>query len=146
VRRTDPKAKAPTKRAKTEARLPEKGGSAPQRKLKPGEQAQRDLRILQRRAQGWTWDAIAHAAGMSEKGARLAAARRSAEAPLTLKTDPVQVVEETILGLQTSIADCEELAVRYQDSHPSAAAGAKKAANGARRTVQVLLQATGRQR
>jgi hypothetical protein len=132
-------------RSKPDAQRPEGGGSEPRgKRLKPGDQAQRDILILQRRAQGWTWDAIAVAAGLSERRARDAAAKRRAEAPLALKSDPVQIVEDVMLGLQLSVGRFEELAARYQESAPAAAVGAAKAADDARLSVLALLQAVGR--
>lgn len=132
-------------RAKPEVQPPGDGGSEPRgKRLAPGDQAQRDILILQRRAQGWTWDAIAAAAGLTEKGAREAAERRRRETPLAMKSDPVQIVEDTMLGLQLSIGRFEEYAERWKDRHPSAAAGAAKAADDARLSVLALLQAIGR--
>lgn len=132
-------------RAKPEVQPPDKGASeARGKRLPPSAQAQRDILILQRRAQGWTWNAIAHAAGLSERATREAAERRRREAPLAVKSDPVQIVEDVMLGLQLSIGRFEELAMRYQASSPAAAVGAAKAADDARMSVLALLQAIGR--
>jgi hypothetical protein len=104
----------------------------------------RDTLILQRRAQDWTWEAIAAEAKLSVRATQEAAERRRTELPLALKADPLSVVDDIMLGFQTSIGDFEALAVRYQEQHPSAAVGAKGRANDARNSVLVLLQATGR--
>lgn len=143
------KAKTPAKPTKT-ARKPVRGKAPAARRtprggrLPSGAQYLRDSLILQRHAQGWPWEAIAAEAGITVRSAEAAAAKRREQAPLALQADPLQVVEDIMLGLQTSIGDFEALTVRYQDKHPSAAVGAKKAANEARNSVLVLLQATGR--
>jgi hypothetical protein len=105
---------------------------------------QRDILILQRRAQGWSWAEIAAGAGLSERGARLAAEKRRTEKPLAMGGDPVKIVEDVMLGLQLSIGRFEEYAERWKDKHPSASAGAAKAADDARLSVLALLQAVGR--
>lgn len=154
--RAKPAAKAPKKppkkppKSKADARKPPRPkGSTRKRKStrkRPpsGAMYLRDTLILQRRAQDWTWEAIAAEAGLSVRAAQEAAERRRAELPLALKADPLSVVDDIMLGFQTSIGDFEALAVRYQEQHPSAAVGAKRAANDARNSVLVLLQATGR--
>jgi hypothetical protein len=142
--RKAPARKSPATSAKKRTRATPSKKTPSGKRLPSGAMYLRDALIVQRHAQGWPWEAIAAEAGISVTAAKEAAKRRREQAPLALKADPLKVVEDIMLGLQTSIGDFEALAVRYQDAHPSAAVGAKRAANEARNSVLVLLQATGR--
>ncbi len=138
-------AQAPTKRkprARTEAQ-PRKQGKGHKR-LPAARQTHRDSLILARLAQGWPWDAVAREAKLTVRATEEAAARRRAEAPLTLRSDPVELVESTMVAVQAAIGDFEEMALRYRDRSPNAAVGAKKAALEAHFSLMALLQAVGR--
>lgn len=104
----------------------------------------RDSLMLQRKAQGWNWPAIAEEAGVSERAARDAVKKLKESSPDLMNMDPVAIVEQLVEGFQASIGDFERMALAYADKHPSAAVGAKKAADDARRNVAEILQATGK--
>lgn len=106
---------------------------------------QRDSLMIQRRVQGWTWDAIAQEAGISVTSAKNAVRVRQETAPIRLNTDPVRVIEQIMEGYQLSVGDFEMMAQAALDkNHIAAAVGAKRGANDAREKMLLLLQATGR--
>lgn len=126
-------AKAPQSRAK---------GKTPQR-LTAAQQASRDTLIVTRVAQGWPWKRIAAEAGVTIRTAQRAHAAKKAAMPDLMSRDPLAIVRMLVEGFQMSIGDFEAMAVDYAQKHPSAAVGAKKAANDARGDLAALLQATG---
>lgn len=143
-RRKDQKLKASAKRKPRAKTTVGPGKRGEGKRLSAARQSYRDSLILARRAQGWPWDAIAHEAKLSVTATEEAAARRRAEAPLTLRSDPVELVESTMGAVQAAIGDFEEMALRYRDRSPNAAVGAKKAALEAHFSLMALLQAIGR--
>lgn len=105
----------------------------------------RDTRIVARKVQGWPWEAIAKEAGLTVTGAKRAFASRRAVLPMTLRMDPVEVIENVAEGLTMSIGDLEAIAADAMARNQlNAAVGAKKAANDARARMIELLQATGK--
>lgn len=105
----------------------------------------RDTRIVARKVQGWTWEEIAHEAGLSVDGAKAAHKARKDGLQLTLRMDPVEVIENVAEGYSLSIGDLEAIAASaIEDGQLSNAIGAKKAANEGRGKLVELLQATGR--
>ena len=116
-----------------------KGG----RGLTNAEKALRDTLILQRRAERWTWEQIAEEVGLSVSACKRAAKAKKATMLQILDMDPVEVVKKIIEGFEASIGDLEVMAVEYASAHPSAAVGAKKGADEARRNLLTLLQSIG---
>jgi transcriptional regulator with XRE-family HTH domain len=101
--------------------------------------------MVARKAQGWTWEAIAEEAGLSVRTVKEAVKNRQAGAPLQFNADPVRVVEEVFQAYQLSIGDLEAIAAEAARSNQLAiAVGAKRSANDAREKVLTLLQMTGR--
>lgn len=121
-------------------------GSAPSgRRLGAAGQALRDQLMIQRLAEGWTWETIAEEAGISVPAAKKAVKARQESAPFRLDADPVEVVQRIFEGYQLSIGGFEALAVEAAGKNQLAVAvGAKKGANEARDKLLGLLQATGR--
>lgn len=113
------------------------------RHLTVAEKNLRDSLIMQRKAQGWSWDEIAEEAGISPSQCKRAHANRKRALPPSLDMDPLDLLRSIIDGFQSSIGDFEHMALGYAERHPSAAVGAKKAANDARWRMTVLLQAIG---
>jgi len=107
------------------------------------EKALRDTLILQRRAQRWTWEEIAEEVGLSVSACKRAAKAKKETMLQILDMDPVEVVKKIIEGFEASIGDLEVMAVEYASAHPSAAVGAKKGADEARRNLITLLQSIG---
>lgn len=138
------------KRADNQARHRGQKGKAPPasaagKRLSAARQALRDQLMVQRVAEDWPWEAIAAEAGISVAAARKAVAKRIADAPLNLKSDPVEVVERIFEGYQLSIGSFQALSAAAAESNNLAASvGALKGANDAREKLLALLQATGR--
>lgn len=116
-----------------------KGG----RGLTNAEKSLRDSLILQRRAQRWTWEQISEEVGLSVSACKRAAKAKRETMLQILDMDPVEVVKKIIEGFEASIGDLEAMAVEYAEKHPSAAVGAKKGADEARRNLITLLQSIG---
>lgn len=115
------------------------------RRLSVAQNRLRDTVMLQRLAQGWGLEAIAAEAGITEDAARERVARARKNHPLVLTLDPVQVVEDVLLGLQLSIGDFEALSsAAVEQQNIAAAVGAKKGADGARLEVIQLMKDIGR--
>lgn len=149
--------KKPSARARAAARTA--GGSARNRpkgggaidpvgvpkgpRLNAAQQSIRDSWIMARIAQGWTWEEAAKEAGIAVKTAKEAVRRRKQVLPNLLEQDPVKIVEEVIQAFQSDAGDFEKMAAAYAESNPSAAIGAKKAAQDARWRMMVLMQSLG---
>lgn len=139
--RKDAKRAANQARAKSSSRTAKPSGT----RLSAAKQALRDQLMVQRVAEGWTWGSIAAEAGMTPSAARNAVQRRIRDAPLHLKSDPVEVVERIFQGYQLSIGSFEALAVAaVETGNLAVAVGAKRSANDARDRVLAVMQATGR--
>jgi hypothetical protein len=117
---------------------------APGRKS-AAEQALRDTLMVAREHQDWSIEKIAAEAGLSVPGARKAIAgkKKAMAAAMPLSQDPMKIVTAVIEGYQSSIVDFEVMAHEYSVKNPSAAVGAKKAANETRERLTELLQAIG---
>lgn len=111
--------------------------------LTNAEKSLRDTLILQRRAQRWTWEEIAEEVGLSVSACKRAAKAKKETMLQILDMDPIEVVKKIIEGFEASIGDLEVMAVEYASAHPSAAVGAKKGADDARRNLITLLQSIG---
>lgn len=112
-------------------------------KMTAAKQALRDAAIVERRAAGTPWKEIAAEFGLSVRAAQIAHKKRIEADPIKGKT-ATELAEWIVDGFRSSIADLEAMAEAYVDQHPSAAVGAKKAANEARRDTLALLQSLGR--
>lgn len=139
------KGPAPTaQRAKAQAGKPvvRKAGG----RLTPALQYQRDVLMVQRQSEGWTWKEIASEAQMSESAAKKAVkALREAGIQFRMDDDPVKVVETYFEQFQLSVGGFEAVALQALESgNLAVAVGAKKGANEAREKVLLLLQMTGR--
>jgi hypothetical protein len=111
--------------------------------LTNAEKSLRDSLILQRRAQRWTWEQIAEEVGLSVSACKRAAKAKRETMLQILDMDPIEVVKKIIEGFEASIGDLEVMATEYAQHHPSAAVGAKKGADEARRNLITLLQSIG---
>jgi hypothetical protein len=152
-----PAAKVATKKGSTAKRKPSSrranGATAKARssrakgktsqRLTAAQQATRDTLIVTRVAQGWPWAKIAKEAGVTVRTAQRAHAAKKAAMPDLMSMDPLAIVRILVEGFQMSIGDFEAMALDYAEKHPSAAVGAKKAANDARGDLAAILQATG---
>jgi hypothetical protein len=113
-------------------------------KLNSAELAVRDTLIVTRRAQGWSFEAIAKEVKLSRTATETAYERKRASMTSLLELDAKKILEGLIEGLQFSVGDLEQLAVAaLEERNVSAAVQAKKAANEAREKLQDLLQTTG---
>lgn len=129
------------KRAKTD-KLAEKAPKGD--KLNSAEMSVRDTLIVTRRAQGWSFEAIAKEVKLSRNATEAAYERKRASMTSLLELDAKKILEWLIEGLQFSIGDLEQLAVAaVEERNMPAAVSAKKAANEAREKLQDLLQTTG---
>jgi hypothetical protein len=111
--------------------------------LTTAQKSLRDTLIVQRKAQGWTWEEISAEIELSVSACKRAYKSKKAVLDDLLERDPIEVVKQVIEGFQTSIGDLEKMAVEYSGNHPSAAVGAKKGADEARRNLIQLLQSLG---
>jgi hypothetical protein len=111
--------------------------------LTNAEKSLRDSLILQRRAQRWTWEEISEEVGLSVSACKRAAKKKRETMMKLLDMDPIEVVKKIVEGFEASIGDLEAMAVEYASAHPSAAVGAKKGADEARRNLITLLQSIG---
>lgn len=116
-----------------------KGG----RKLNSAEKSLRDTLIMQRVAQGWTWEEIGQEAQLSVSQCKRAYKAKKKVMKELLDMDPIDIIKDVIEGFQASIGDLEKMAVQYAEGHPSAAVGAKKGADESRRNLIQLLQSLG---
>jgi hypothetical protein len=113
-------------------------------KLSAGEQHLRDQLMIARKAAGWPMVAIAEEAGIRTDSAYKAIAKKLQAEPLALTIDPVEVVEETVGGLQGSIGDLLAIAVQAQrEKNYASAVSAIVGANRARAQVIETLQDVG---
>lgn len=140
-------AKKPRTRKRGSGKKPSDGDSNGIPKGKTGlsnaEKSLRDSLIVQRVAQGWTWEEISKEVHLSISQCKRAhRAKKKVMADL-LDMDPIEIVKSVIEGFQLSIGDLEKMAYEYGAAHPSAAVGAKKGADDARRNLVVLLQSIG---
>lgn len=113
------------------------------RGLNNAQKSLRDSFILQRRSQGWTWEEISGEIELSITQCKRAAKAKRETMLQILDMDPIAVVKKIIDGFEASIGDLEKMAVEYAAHHPSAAVGAKKGADEARRNLIQLLQSIG---
>jgi hypothetical protein len=111
--------------------------------LTNAEKSLRDTLIVQRVAQGWTWREISDEVGLSISQCKRAHKSKKQVMSDLLDMDPVEIVKRVIEGFEASIGDLEKMAFEYGASHPSAAVGAKKGADEARRNLIILLQSIG---
>lgn len=138
----------PPKRSKK--KTPEPSATARKRKpggrLTPALQYQRDLLMVQRQAEGWTWKDIAAEAGITMDSAKKAVrALRESGIKHGIKDDPVKIIERYFEEFQLSVGGFEVIAVQaLKENNLTAAVGAKRSANEAREKVLALLQMTGR--
>lgn len=112
-------------------------------RLTAAQQALRDTQIVTRKAQGWPWSEIAQEAGISVRAAKDAYKNKRETFPDLLDLDPDEIVRGMIEQLQASVGDLEVMARSYAERHPSAAVGAKRAADAARADLFQMLQAIG---
>lgn len=113
-------------------------------KLNSAEISVRDTLIVTRRAQGWSFEAIAKEVKLSRTATETAYDRKRASMTSLLELDAKAILEGLIEGLQFSVGDLEQLAVAaVEERNMSAAVAAKKAANEAREKLQGILQTTG---
>lgn len=106
-------------------------------------QANRDTLMMTLRVQGWTDSEIAEEFGLTASAVHKAIKKKREAMPDLLDLDPVEIIRSLVEGFQASVADFEKMAYNYADDHPSAAVGAKRAADEARRNLAGLLQTTG---
>lgn len=123
-------------------------GKAPEPRPKAvtvAQKAQRDELMMARLMQGWTIPMVAQEAGISERTAERAIAKRRAAGPLNLRMDPVRLVEGVFEQLQASIGGFEAIAAdALAKDNLAVAVGAKRSANDARGKIMEFLQMTGR--
>jgi hypothetical protein len=131
------------KRVELEARQEEEArlrGQKKARRRTAAMTATRDLLIVQRVAEGWTWAMIAEEAGISLRQCqRVAEAYREMPSPLDI--DPTTIVEELARGYRQSVSAFTALAASADNT--AAAVGALKGANDARERMVAVLQAIG---
>lgn len=140
-------AKKPTTRGRGSGKKAGDGGSSkiPKggRGLTNAEKSLRDSLIVQRVAQGWTWEEISQEVGLSVSQCKRAHRAKKRVMADLLDMDPVEIVKRVIEGFEASIGDLEKMAFEYAAEHPSAAVGAKKGADESRRNLVILLQSIG---
>jgi hypothetical protein len=109
-------------------------------RLTAAQQSLRDSWMVVRISQGWTFPEVAAEAKISVSQAKRAVKAKREAMPALLEQDPVEIITYLVEGFQASIGDFEKMALAYSQAHPSAAVGAKKAANDARASLTTLLQ------
>lgn len=109
-------------------------------RLNAAGKATRDLLIVQRVSEGWSWAMIADEAGVTARQCqRIAEAYRELPSPLSI--DATTHVEELARGYRQSVAAFTALAAGADNT--AAAVGALKGANDAREKMLMVLQAIG---
>lgn len=109
-------------------------------RLTAAQQSLRDSWMVVRISQGWTYQEVSAEAKISVSAAKRAVKAKRDAMPALLEQDPVEIITYLVEGFQASIGDFEKMALAYSGAHPSAAVGAKKAANDARASLTTLLQ------
>lgn len=99
--------------------------------------------IVARAAQGVPWEEIAREAGISIRSCQRAVETRK-QMPTDLERAPMELVEEFTRDFRASIADYEAMAFAYSATNPTAALGAKKAADESRSRLINLLDNIGK--
>ncbi len=99
---------------------------------------------MQRKAQGWSIEAIAAEAGIAVRTVHDVLAQREAIGQALLDREPIDIVKRLATQFEASVGDFEAMASAYADTNPNAAIGTKRGADQAREKLLMLLQATGR--
>lgn len=103
----------------------------------------RNSLIVARTAQGVTAEVVAAEVKVTRRTVeRVLADHRSLRSPL--EETPMKLLEDLATGYQLSIGDYEAMAMAYFDDHPTAALGAKKAADETRQRLVMLLSDLGK--
>lgn len=119
------------------------GAGATGKRLPSAKAALRNSMIVARAAQGVAWGEIAKEAGVSARTCQRIV-EQARDVPSPLDATPMQLLEGFARGFERSIVDFETLAFAWADSNPSAALGAKKAADETRARLAALMTDVGK--